>query len=231
MPAGYWVRRQDVSVGPSALKGVLSIPDDTRGLVVVVDVNPTGECSRCNARSAAALHSRRWSTLLIDLACQEKGAHAHALSNERLSSRVVEAVLWVARDERMAKLPIGLLGANSGSPAVLAAAAEMPRLVSTIVCHDGKPDLAGRELAYVRVPTLLVTGEWNAAGIASCRAAYARLTCLKQFVIIPGAKRVCDDKRGQEKMIDAGAHWFDLYLLSRRAVEESVAGKRTHPAI
>src|SRR2546421_4990699 len=79
---------------------------------------------------------------------------------ERLGSRVVViATDWIQNRSELRSLPVEYFGASTGAAAALIAAAERPVLARAVVSRGGRPDLAGRALASVRAPALLVVGE------------------------------------------------------------------------
>ena len=227
MAADYWIRREEVSVGPLALAAILSVPDRARGVVVFAHGSGSSRNSPRNVQVAAALHARRFATLLLDLLTVEE---AHTRSNvfdiELLSERVVQAVHWIGRDPRTEHLPVGLFGASTGAAAALAAAARLPGNVRVVVSRGGRPDLAGAELGNVRAPTLLIVGGADHAVIKLNTDALHHLTCLKRLEVIPGATHLFEEEGALESMTSAAAHWFDLYLLPEKAAQASAAGKR-----
>jgi putative phosphoribosyl transferase len=231
MASGYWARRQDVSVGTAKLPGILAIPDRARGLVVFAHGSGSSRNSRRNLHVAAELHGRAFATLLFDLLSESE---AHSRDNvfdiDLLASRVLDAVNWVLADTRTSKLPIGLFGASTGAAAALAAAAERPDKICTVVSRGGRPDLTGREIGHVRAPTLLIVGGADRHVLALNEGAYHELTCLKELTTILGATHLFEEEGALEAVARAAAHWFDLYLIPRAAVATSAAGAVSHAA-
>jgi len=230
MATGYWARREDVSVGPLALAGILSIPDKARGVVVFPHASANKRC-RSNIRVATALHARGFATLAFDLLSAAEARDRHNLVDvDLLGSRVLDAVLWVSRDPRTEQFPIGLLGASTAAGAALVAAAQAPERVSVLVSCGGRPDLAGAELSHVRAPTLLVVGGADHAMMEHNTDAFLKLTCLKRLDVVPGGTHLFEGEGALKSVIDAAAHWFDLYLLSKSSIQASAAGKRRFQA-
>lgn len=227
MPAGYWVRRREVVMGSSSAQGILALPDRARGIVIVVD----GECGAIhdprNVKLAAALHVRGFATLLLQCSAlpDARARHGEA-SISYLRDCLIETIEWLARQPEASALPIGLYGAGIGSAVVLRVAADLPDRVRAIVFRDGAPQLADREIGHVRPPTLIIVGSHDHAGLTRCKAAYRRLTNLKQLEIVPGAAHALSAKRDLERLIGATTQWFNLYLISRSAVAASAAGRR-----
>jgi len=76
-----------------------------------------------------------------------------------LTRRLVDATRWISSREEARGLPLCYFGASTGAAAALAAAAELPGEISSVVSRGGRPDLAGDSLPHVTAPTLLLVGE------------------------------------------------------------------------
>jgi dienelactone hydrolase len=140
---------------------------------------------------------------------------------ELLAERLVGATDWLTADARTRALPIGYFGASTGGGAALVAAAHRQRVVRAVVSRGGRPDLAGRVLPYVRVPTLLVVGGDDLPVIELNRVALAELRCEKELAIVPGATHLFEEPGALEAVAELAANWFLRYLpLSRTASPE-----------
>ena len=148
--------------GGVRLQGSLVIPDRAAGLVVFAHGSGTSRHSPRNQFVAAALNRAGAGTLLVDLlTADEELARAYVFNIAMLAARLAGITRWL-RDQPAAAIPVGYFGASTGAAAALWAAAAYPRLpVMAIVSRGGRPDLAGRQLALVQVPTLLIVGGAN----------------------------------------------------------------------
>jgi pimeloyl-ACP methyl ester carboxylesterase len=90
-------------------------------------------------------------------------------------------------------LPIGYFGASTGAAAALIAAARLPRKVAAVVSRGGRPDLAGRFLAEVAAPTLLIVGGADTQVLALNRAAAARMRAPHRVAVVPGATHLFEE--------------------------------------
>ena len=224
MPTGYWVRRRLVEIGPRALKGVLSVPDRAKGLVVFVCQGAGASHRRRTVRTAAELHARQFATLLFEhLAHDCAVAERAPVDVDELTQIVREVVHYAACNSTTAALPVGLFGEAGGAAATLSAGADLPDVVSAIVVRGDRPDLAGAALGHVSAPTLMIASGSNHASLKHNREAYRRLTCVKQLEIVPGGFAEHDALHATNNV---AGHWFDLYLIPRAAVKASAAGKR-----
>jgi hypothetical protein len=130
MAVGYWARREDVIVGRPFMNGILAVPDKARGIVIFADGGKSGAHEPRNVKVAAALHARRFATLMLELLSDDDNRdHRSMLDTDFLCRHVVEAISWAAADPRTATLPVsGRLRIRRRCSAVCGGAASRTRL-------------------------------------------------------------------------------------------------------
>ena len=163
------------------LPGELALPTDAKGVVLFAHGSGSSRHSPRNAYVARVLHDGGMGTLLFDLlTATEDRDYAMRFDVALLTSRLLAATQWIARESLAAALPIGYFGASTGAAAALAAAAQVGKRIGAVVSRGGRPDLAGADiLRRVTAPTLLIVGGRDSAVIALNREAYSCLTCEK----------------------------------------------------
>jgi putative phosphoribosyl transferase len=211
-----------VRAGPVALEGNLGLPDGARGVVLFAHGSGSSRLSPRNRYVARLLNEAGLATLLVDLLTPEEEAvdvqTAHLRFDiELLAERLVGATDWLGRRPDTRDLAIGYFGASTGAAAALVAAAARPDAVSAIVSRGGRPDLAGRTLALVRAPTLLIVGENDVMVVELNRAAFARLQCEKRLAIVPGATHLFEEPGALEQVARLAREWFERYLIPAQA--------------
>jgi pimeloyl-ACP methyl ester carboxylesterase len=97
------------------------------------------------------------------------------------------------------------------------AAARSDRPIGAVVSRGGRPDLAERELARVRAPTLLVVGERDIDVLALNRLALAELRCEKALEVVPGATHLFEEPGTLEHVTELAGRWFVDHLMSEEA--------------
>src|SRR5215216_7233037 len=124
-----------------SLEGILSIPDEAKGLVVFVHGSGSSRNSPRNQYVAQTLQEGGLATLLFDLltAAEEEIdlQTRHLRFDIDLLARRTSGVLeWLAgQPYDFAK--IGLFGSSTGAAAALIAAAELPEGVDAVVSRGG----------------------------------------------------------------------------------------------
>jgi pimeloyl-ACP methyl ester carboxylesterase len=164
-----------------------------------------------------------FATLLFDLLTRDEEIAEQFTRHLRfdiplLANRLVGAVQWVTRHERVAALPIGLFGASTGAAAALIAATRAD--VSTVVSRGGRPDLAGDALPQVRCPTLLIVGGADVDVIALNQRALRRMTAPVQVHIVPGAGHLFEEPGALDEVMTVASEWFQMHLATSRWREQ-----------
>jgi putative phosphoribosyl transferase len=153
---------------------------------------------RCNvARGARADRARGGETALdIDL----------------IASRLIATVDWLGRQPALRELSVGCFGASTGGAASLISAARRPDRVRAVVSRGGRVDLAGRWLAAVKAPTLLVVGAKDIDVLAINQHALRELKVEKRMEVVGGATHLFDEPGALEEVSRIAASWFLTFL-------------------
>lgn len=211
-----------IDIGHASLAGSLTIPDKARGLVIFAHGSGSGRHSPRNRAVASWLNAEALGTLLLDLLTPPEENVDRRTAQLRfdiplLTERVRGAVDWAARQPEIAALPIGLFGASTGGAAALAAAGDAPA-VYAVVLRGGRPDLAGRALARVRAPTLMIVGGEDPVVLVLNRQACARMTVECRVHVIPGATHLFEEPGALEEVGRLAGQWFTRYVPERAEV-------------
>lgn len=205
-------RRLDVAIPPLGLPGLLRLPEAPGGLVVFAHGSGSSRFSPRNNYVAEALGRAGFATLLFDLlAPGEGGGGGRTVDMPAVTARLVQAIDWAGSAVPVARLPIGLFGASTGSAAVLAAAAERTEAVAAVVSRGGRPDLAVPVLDRVRAPTLQLVGSLDGEVLRLNQIAYARLPDPKRLQIVPGASHLFSEPGTLDTVVEAATAWFARY--------------------
>lgn len=219
MTLAHAVESFDVSIPATGAKGValalpgrLCLPAPPTGLVLFAHGSGSSRSSPRNAYVASVLHESWIGTLLFDLLTEQEATdRVNVFDVALLAERLLAAVRFVAGLEQTRHLPLGLFGASTGAAAALVAAAREPR-VAAVVSRGGRPDLAGRKLAAVHVPTLLIVGAADTEVLALNERAYALLECERRLAVVPGATHLFEEPGTLEEAARLAAEWFAKHL-------------------
>ena len=194
------------------LPGRLCLPAPPTGIVLFAHGSGSSRSSPRNALVASVLHESWIGTLLFDLLTEQEATdRVNVFDVGLLSERLLAAVRFVGELEQTRHLPLGAFGASTGAAAALVAAAREPR-IAAVVSRGGRPDLAGRRLRAVRVPTLLVVGGLDADVLALNEQALAELDCEKRLAVVPGATHLFEEPGTLAETARLAAEWFARHL-------------------
>jgi pimeloyl-ACP methyl ester carboxylesterase len=196
------------------LPGELVLPPAAKGVVLFAHGSGSSRHSPRNIYVAGVLHDGGMGTLLFDLlTAAEDRDYATRFDIPLLTSRLLAATQWIARESPAAALPVGYFGASTGAAAALAAAAELGKRIGAVVSRGGRPDLAGADmLTRVTAPTLLIVGGRDLAVITLNREAYSSLSCEKTLHIVPGATHLFEEPGALEQAASVASDWFQRWL-------------------
>lgn len=202
-----------VEVGSLQLAGRLTIPERARGIVVFAHGSGSSRHSPRNRFVASVLNDAGLATLLLDLLTPaEEVNRANVFDIGLLASRLVEVAAWLTRQADTAQLPVGYFGASTGGGAALRAAADPRVKISAVVSRGGRPDLAGKALADVLAPTLLIVGGRDDVVLEFNRQAQAAMRTECRLVVVPGATHLFEEPGALEQVAELACHWFVEHL-------------------
>jgi pimeloyl-ACP methyl ester carboxylesterase len=218
-PLAQTVEEQLVQVpaGSVTLEGNLTLPEESRAIVLFAHGSGSSRHSPRNRYVARVLNEAKLATLLIDLlTLHEEVVDARTaqlrFDIDLLAERLVDATDWLTQFPDTKHLRIGYFGASTGAAAALAAAAVRPDAVRAIVSRGGRPDLAGAALTRVQAPTLLIVGEHDDQVVQLNRQALTQLRCEKRLVIVPGATHLFEEAGALDEVARLARGWFQRHL-------------------
>ena len=205
--------RIEITVDRGVMSADLTVPDECKGIVVFAHGSGSSRRSPRNRFVANELVAAWLATLLADLLTPAEAAVDERTAQIRfdiglLAQRVIAVLDWIAGQDQLRGLPVGLFGASTGAAAALVAAAERASQVSAVVSRGGRPDLAAGWLPSVRAPTLLIVGGNDADVLELNRFALAKLTGEARLEIIPLATHLFEEPGALEQVTALAQEWF-----------------------
>ncbi len=202
--------------GGVSLEGLLTLPAEPIGLIVLAHGTGSGRASPRNRLVALALENGGFATLRFDLLTDvEESNPAHRFHVTLLWHRVVAAVLAARALPELAGLPLGLFGSSTGAAAALVASTQPGVHAEAIATRGGRPDLAGSALGSVRTPVLFVVGERDRAVLTLHRGVLDQLGGPRRLAIVPGAGHLFEEPGTLEAVADLTLGWFARHVGAR----------------
>lgn len=203
--------------GEVEIYGNLSVPLNSKGIVVFAHGSGSSRFSPRNTKVAREINAAGIATLLIDLLTEQEEA-ADMYSGEfrfnigLLAQRLADATEWVIKNPATRNFTLGYFGASTGAAAALIAAARLPEHVRAVVSRGGRPDLAGNYLPSVKAPTLLIVGGNDGEVVQLNKEAKKMMTGQAQISIVPGATHLFEEPGKLEQVAKLAIEWFSKYL-------------------
>lgn len=224
MNQGYGIETTIALGSGIELKGFLGGCEGATGLIVFAHGSGSSRFSVRNNQVAQFLRRQGFATLLMDLLTPHEERIDQITRELRfniplLAERVAGTLDWLAKQDEVRTLPIGLFGASTGAAAALIAAASQPTRVKAVVSRGGRPDLAADALEAVRTPTLLIVGSDDVQVLRLNRMAMARIPAETQLVTIEGATHLFEEPGTLEQVAQHAADWFKRHLRVRSGSE------------
>ena len=208
------------------LEGIVSIPEDARGLVVFVHGSGSSRHSPRNQYVAQTLQAGGLATLLFDLLTayeEESDLQTRYLRFDinLLARRTAGVLEWLDLQPYAYGLKRGLFGSSTGAAAALMAAAELPDQVDAVVSRGGRPDLAGGALRDVEASTLLIVGGSDDVVIDLNEQALQHMSAdtEKKLVVVPGASHLFEEPGALEEAARLSRDWFQAHLIGEEVRE------------
>jgi dienelactone hydrolase len=208
--------------GDFKLDGNLTIPKDSKGLVIFAHGSGSGRHSPRNQHVAKVLNNDGVSTLLLDL-LTEGEEKKDALTGEYrfniklLADRLISVTDWLLKQENTKKKILGYFGASTGAAAALIAADKRPDSISAIVSRGGRVDLSSKytSLKSITCPTLFIVGEKDEQVIELNKTVLdtqLEKVQKKKLIIIQGASHLFDEHGKLEEVAKKASGWFRCYF-------------------
>lgn len=211
-----------IALGDTVLKGNLTVPEKTIGLVIFSHGSGSSRLSPRNNFVAVMLQQKGLATLLFDLLTEDEDRiYENRFNIDLLTMRLIDATQWVQQQKEIMHLPIGYFGASTGAASALRAAAFFGTEVKAVVSRGGRPDMALQELSKVTAPTLLIVGGWDKVVIELNEKAYQKLQCERKLEVIPNATHLFEEPGKLQEVAYVTANWFATNLITKK-VENNV---------
>ena len=203
----------EIPAGSRRLKGTLQIPKTPRGIVLFAHGSGSGRHSERNNFVASVLRASGIATLLFDLLTEEEAEdRRNVFDIDLLARRLLYATEHVRKGIETSNLSIGYFGASTGAAAALQASVMTDAPIRAIVSRGGRPDMVMSILGKVKAPTLFIVGGEDYVVIELNKEAYDRVSCEKQFKIIPGATHLFEEPGKLEEVALMVTEWFAAHL-------------------
>jgi dienelactone hydrolase len=207
----------EIRTNGEAITADVTVPPESRGVVVFAHGSGSGRFSPRNRAVARAFERAGLATVLADLLTRSEAAEDERTARHRfdialLSRRVVRVLEWADTQILLRPLPVFLFGASTGAAAALVAAAERPWRVRAVVSRGGRPDLAGAALDRVRAPVLLIVGGRDVDVLRLNRQALSALHSEARIEVVAGATHLFEEPGALDEVTSIATRWMLAHI-------------------
>jgi putative phosphoribosyl transferase len=204
------------------IESILTIPKDSKGLVIFVHGSGSGRHSQRNQYVSKVLNKDGVSTLLLDLLTEAEEkiddlTREYRFNIELLADRLISVTDWLIEQGNIRNMILGYFGASTGAAAALIAADKKPEKVSAIVSRGGRVDLSYKytSLKSINCPTLFIVGEKDNQVIELNQQVLDRYlvnVLKKKIIVISGASHLFEETGKIEEVAKKASGWFRCYF-------------------
>ena len=206
------------------LSGRLHNLEQPKGLVIVAEREDCRLLRTENEYLSRTLIRRNIATLFTHLLDPPENQDFDIPFDIELMSRHIQQLTkWISAQPLLRRLPLGYFAVNTAAASILEASITAGKRIRAMVCHCGRPDLAGPKLPLVKSPTLLITGSENVYLTELNWQAYERLTCEKQLVVIEGDPSQFEEQQKARQIAHLSTDWFDRHFPATAASRRKLA--------
>lgn len=207
----------DIATPDGLLGAALYVPHEPVELVIAGLAAGSAHFASGHRALARSLADSGLAVLLVDLLTAREeagdiGSGRFRFDVALLEDRIEAVRAWARAEPRLAGLPLGLLGSGTAAAAAIAAAARRPQEIRAVVARGGRADLAGDDLRFLRVPTLLIVGGADLPGVALARDAMRRMNAPVRLDLVPGAGPSFEEPGAPERVAALVSDWFLTHL-------------------
>ena len=201
------------------LDGILSIPAEAHGLVILPRSFESDEIHAHLTTIALALKQQKLATLQVEMFTPEEreleGQTGYFGQNtDIMQQRFIGMADWLLEYAETKNFSIGYFGAGPTGAAALIAAAERPDNVRTVVSAGGNVELARTHLGDIVAPVLLIVATNNTGNVEANQRLLAGLNGQKALETVPGVKNLFAEQRGVDEVVRLAGAWFKRWLVT-----------------
>lgn len=208
-----------VVAGAVDLDGLLSVPANAHGLVILAHGIESDEYDAPFPSIAQAFNQRRLATLQVEMFTPDEQelevlTGYFAQNVDIMQQRFVHMADWLLQNAETENFSIGYFGTDACGAAALVAAAERPDNVRTVVAAGGTLALAREHLGDILAPVLLIAAGSDRNAVQANQDALAALKGQKEFETIAGVSALFANQRSIDEVIRLAGEWFTRWLVT-----------------
>ncbi len=208
-----------VGAGAVTLDGILNIPADAHGLVILPRGFESAEFHSCLTTIALNLNRQELASLQVEMFTSEEKELEQLTgyfgqNTYIMQQRFIGMADWLLEYKETRNFSIGYFGTGPTGAAALIAAAERPDNVRTVVSAGGNVELVHARLGDIVAPVLLIAAENNTENVKANQELLTGLKGQKEFETVAGVKELFNEQSSIDEVIRLAGAWFARWLVT-----------------
>lgn len=208
-----------VRAGAVTLDGVLHIPTDAHGLVILPQSFESATFHSYITTTALTFNQQKLATLQVEMFTPEEKelegmTDYFGQNTDIMQQRFIGMADWLLEYQETRNFSIGYFGTEATGAAALIAAAERPDNVRAVVAAGGSVGLVHTRLGDIVAPVLLIAAENDIKGVKANQQLLAELKGQKGFETVAGLQTLFSEQRGVDEVIRLAGAWFARWLVT-----------------
>lgn len=208
-----------VRAGAVTLDGVLHIPTDAHGLVILPQSFESATFHSYITTTALAFNQQKLATLQVEMFTPEEKELEEMTgyfgqNTDIMQQRFSGMADWLLEYQETRNFSIGYFGTGATGAAALIAAAERPDNVRAVVAASGSVGLVHTRLGDIVASVLLIAAENDTEGVKANQQLLADLKGQKEFETVAGLQALFSEQRGADEVIRLAGAWFTRWLVA-----------------
>ena len=197
--------------GEHSLQGIVTVPEQAKGMVLFVHGNGNSRLCPINSRVAKELNKNGFATFLVDLLTEDETFSTSTTQDvEFLTERLMAATKWIIAQEELRRLQMCYFSTSTGATAALNASSLLGFSLKAIISRGGSPDVSMAISESATAPVLLIAGGINNSFPSYRKGSHPTNTHKDMHFEDFGS--TIDDLERLKLIADISVGWLDLYL-------------------
>ena len=208
-----------VEAGAVILDGILNIPTDAHGLVILPRSFESDAFHSSLTTTALTFNQQQLATLEVEMFTPEEKEFEtltgyFGQNTDIMQQRFIGMADWLLEYQDTKNFSIGYFGVGTTGVAALIAAAERPDNVRAVVAAGGNVKQIRTHLGDIVAPVLLIAAENDVENVKANQQLLTGLKGQKEFQTVAGVQTLFSEQRSINEVIRLAGAWFTRWLVT-----------------
>lgn len=208
-----------VKIGKIYLKGELSLSENSKNIILIVQQNSANSYESYNQHIANSLYAAGMSTLMIDLLTDgeqkiDSQLYSFRFDHKLLGQRLIQVTNWVQQHPILRSSKIIYFGTGIDVAPALLAVTTLNNQINAVITNEGRLDLVENLLAKVKCPVLLIVSDSCKVILRLNKLAYKHMRCEKDIRLLSTQSNNFNEFSKLEEMTQIISKWLHKHHIN-----------------